>query len=527
MKFLLPFSIFLFSCIWAKSQTFPTPYEFNTYSKINDSLYSTHSKIHTSLKPFLIQDTLIQIALDSLQKKVYPGKQNNFLIRKIFNQHLVEYSKEDFTFYFDFYPDFQLGKEIPINRSLFTNTRGFSLGGKVGKEIYFETSYYTDQAKFPVYLNSFISQNYIVPGQGYIKTYGKDNFDYANAEGLISYSPNKHFTFQIGSGKNFIGDGYRSLVLSDNAFSYPFVKIISTIGPFRYMNMWTQMSDFHNVAFGDSAVFPRKFGVFQYLDWSIGHHFNFGFFENIMVKPRGIELNYLNPLIFLIPVQFSIGSPDKAIIGFTGSYKFLNHYDVYGQLIINEFTFNKVFGDPGYWANKQAYQIGIKAFNFLNVPKLSILLEYNNVRPFTYSANEVIKNYGHYNQPLADPFGANFKEALGIINYAWKRFDFRAEILYTFFGQEDPAHPTTFYGQDIYKPYTSRLSNEGYFIGSGIKTNFWYSDFKASYTLNYKNNLRLEMGFTNRSEFSDLGNTQTHILTVGLKGSFRNFYYDF
>jgi hypothetical protein len=37
----------------------------------------------------------------------------------------------------------------------------------------------------------------------------------------------------------------------------------------------------------------------------------------------------------------------------------------------------------------------------------------------------------------------------------------------------------------------------------------------------------LEMGFTNRSEFSDLGNTQTHILTVGLKGSFRNFYYDF
>jgi len=479
------------------------------------------------MKPFLLQDTLIQTALDSLQSKKFKGISTNFLIRKIFNEHLVEYSKPEFSFYFDFYPDFQVGKEFPNTRSIFTNTRGFQLGGKIGKQFYFQTSYYTNQAKFPNYLTQFINLNQVVPGQGYIKPYGKDGFDYANAEGLISYSPSKYFTFQLGNGKNFIGDGYRSLILSDNSFSYPFFKIITNVGPFRYMNMWAQMSDVHNVPFNDSLAYPKKWGIFQYFDWSIGHHFNIGFFQNIMVQPRSFEFNYLNPIIFLIPVQFSVGSPDKALIGFTANYKFLNHYDLYGQLVIDEWTLSKVFGDRGYWANKQGFQIGIKGFNLFNIPKLGGLIEFNNVRPFTYSADVEIKNYAQYNQPLADPFGANFKETLGVFNYSWGRFDFRTELIYTFYGMEDPAHPSTSYGQDIFKPYTSRASNEGYLIGSGIKTNFWYQDFKASYMLNYKNNLRFEFGITHRSEVNALESNKTTYIQFGLRGSFRNFYYDF
>ncbi len=538
-QFIIPLSFFpyyrylLFVFVWmlvgssANAQSFPTPYQFDSYSKINDTLYSTHSHLHTAIKPFLMQDSSIQNALDSFQNKRYKGVGNNFFFRKLFNEHLVEYSKEDYSFYLDFYPDFQLGKEFPGSRSLFTNTRGFQIGGKIGKDFYFQTSYFTNQAKFPIYLTQFININQVVPGQGYIKTYGKDGFDYANAEGYISYSPNKHFTFQVGNGKNFIGDGYRSLLLSDNSFSYPFIKIITTLGPFRYVNMWTQMSDFHNIPFQDSLVFPHKYAVFQYLDWAIGSHINFGFFENIMSKPRDFEQNYINPIVFLVPIQFSIGSPDKVTIGFNGSYKFLNHYNLYGQLVINEFTLSKIFGDHGYWANKQAFQIGVKSFNFLEIKKLNIQLEFNNVRPFTYTANEAIKNYAHYNQPLADPFGANFKEYLGIASYSWKRFDIRAELLYTFYGQEDPAHPNVSYGQDIYKPYYLRASNEGYFIGSGIKTDLWFADLKASYTLNYKNNLRIELGYTNRSQTSALASNKTQFITFGIKGSFRNFYYDF
>ncbi len=531
MRFLrtIPIALFLFIfCNGLKAQTFPVPYEYNTYRKIDDSLYSTHVKFHTALKPYLPQDSLPRRALDTFQNKLYSGKVNNFLIRKIYNEHLVVYSKEDFSFYFDFYPDFQIGKEFSANRSLFTNTRGFEVGGKIGKEIYFQTSYYTNQAIFPTYINSFIQNRSVVPGQGYPRPYGKNGYDFANADGYISYTPSKYFTFQLGNGKTFIGDGYRSLILSDNAFSYPFFKIITTIGPFRLLNMWTQMSDLHNIPFNDSLAYPHKYGVFQYLDWSIGHHINLGLFQNIMIEPRpGYELNYLNPFIYLVPIQFSLGSPDKVLLGFNGSYKFLNHYDVYGQLVIDEWTQSKVFGDRGYWANKQAFQIGIKSFNFLNVNKLGVQLEFNNVRPFTYSAGVEIKNYAAYNQPLADPFGTNFREEIWILTYSWHRFDMRAEFLHSFFGQDNPSIPNISSGGDIFKPYTQRTSNEGYFIGSGIKTNVYYEDLKISYMLNYKNNLRFEFGFTNRTENSAINNNLSRIFTIGLRGSFRDFYYDF
>lgn len=52
------------------------------------------------------------------------------------------------------------------------------------------------------------------------------------ATGTISYALKKHFTFQTGHDRNFIGDGYRSLILSDNATPYPFLKIVTDFGKF-------------------------------------------------------------------------------------------------------------------------------------------------------------------------------------------------------------------------------------------------------------------------------------------------------
>ena len=49
--------------------------------------------------------------------------------------------------------------------------------------------------------------------------------------GRISYSPHKYFNFQLGYDKNFIGNGYRSLFLSDWGNSYLFAKINTKIFP--------------------------------------------------------------------------------------------------------------------------------------------------------------------------------------------------------------------------------------------------------------------------------------------------------
>ena len=71
---------------------------------------------------------------------------------------------------------------------------------------------------------------------------------------------------------------------------------------------------------------------------------------------------------------------------------------------------------------KTGFQLGYKAFDFFYIPRLTMQMEYNFVRPYTYAHHNPQQNYGHYNQPLAHPLGANFSELLLMTNYKWKRF---------------------------------------------------------------------------------------------------------
>lgn len=509
------------------AQNISATYDFNMYSKINDSLYSTQQRVHTSIKPFLISDTIIQAAFDTAFSKKYKPLSKNLFIKKIFNEHLIELNKYDYSLYLDFLPDFQIGKDISGHQNTWLNTRGFQVGGRIGKKFIFQSSYFENQSKFPLYLSNYIAKNTIVPGQGYANSNAKGVIDYAYTDAIMSYQASKFFTAQVGYGKNFIGDGYRSLLLSDNAFNYPFIKTITTIGPLRLVNIWATLTDLHNSTFNDINTFPTKTGVFQYIDWSANKNLTLGFFQNIMIMPKDFTISYLNPLLFLRSINFAEGSPGKLLLGFNGSYKIKNKYAIYGQLAVNEFLISKILKDKGSWLNKQGYQLGVKGFNFLNVKHLNVLAEFNSVRPFTYSANNELINYGHYQQSLAHPLGSNFREALAIVNYSYKRIDLRAQANYSFYGADDPLLPQASFGQDIYKPYTQRTADEGYFIGSGIATKLYYIDLKAAYVLNYKNNLRIELSYINRYESNKLGTNKTNYFSFGLKSSFRNLYYDF
>ena len=63
------------------------------------------------------------------------------------------------------------------------------------------------------------------------------------SSGYVTYRANKMFAVQVGHGKHFIGDGYRSLLLSDNTFNYPFLRIQTTFGKVQYTNLYTEFMD--------------------------------------------------------------------------------------------------------------------------------------------------------------------------------------------------------------------------------------------------------------------------------------------
>ena len=162
-----------------------------------------------------------------------------------------------------------------------------------------------------------------------IKNYN-GSFDNDIASGTISYSLKKHFNLQFGNDKVFIGDGYRSLLFSDNAFNFPFLKITTTIWKVQYTNLYAVFQDLSIPPPANYPIeafsFRKKYGSFHFFDVNIGKRATVGILEAIIwksdsVRGQGYEINYLNPFIFFRPVEFSLGSADNAMIGFNAKYK--------------------------------------------------------------------------------------------------------------------------------------------------------------------------------------------------------------
>jgi hypothetical protein len=524
----LSFSLIIVtSCISANAQSELFPTGQNLQLKLGKRIYFDSARVnHTAIQRYFTNElSTAGVSQDSLLRSLYPERmkwqKDKWLYRKLFAEHLIEIKKKDHYFYLNFLPDLQVGTQN--GHRLWLNTRGVEVGLTIGKKFAVTSYIFENQGKFPAYLNDYIQQSRVVPGQGLVRPYGNGGFDYGYSGGTLSYTPSKYLNLQLGYDKNFIGDGYRSLLLSDNSYNYPYAKAIGTLGNVRYMVMLAQFIDFTNVNL-NTTPFPKKYSVFHYLSWNVNKRLSLGLFENITWIPRGFEFSYFVPIMILRPAEFANGSPDKALYGINASYKFKNQYVAYGQLMVNEFVLKEMFNRSGYWGNKQGVQLGIKGFDLFKVNNLEGQLEMNTVRPYSYSANDPKKNYGHYGQPLAHPLGANFKEYLGIFNYRYQNFDARLQFIRASYGLDVGTESN---GKDIYKSYFQRTGDYGAFIGQGLKTRLRYHQLIVAYILNPKNNLRIEVGYTHRRE-SNIQYTNTQqIFNIGLRSSFRNIYNDF
>jgi len=191
------------------------PYSYHFYQKMNDAVYSTETRMHTAAKPFVIKDSLLLAKFDSIQSNK-PVSSSNWFMRKIFNEHLVQVEKEDYTFYADFLPDLYIGKDmLGDKRRTWMNSRGFQVGLNVGNKFTFNTSAFESQAVFPKYLDDYIVANKVVPGQANSKFKSNNKMDWMYATASMTYDAHKYIQATLAYDKNFIGDGYRSMLLSD------------------------------------------------------------------------------------------------------------------------------------------------------------------------------------------------------------------------------------------------------------------------------------------------------------------------
>lgn len=503
------------------------PYSYDFYQKLNTPMYSVGTREHTSIKPFLI-DSVIKQPYDSIMNFGSDGKIHSRGYRKLFNEHQISINKPGSTFYADLLPDFTTGHDFSGKTNTSMTSVGLQVGGTVGDKFYYNITGYESGAVMPDYLSTYINQVGIIPGQAYAKTYSSNGYEWYYLTADFSYNPFKYLNISVGRDKTFIGDGYRSLLLSDYASPYPFLKLTGTLGNVRYMVMWTDMND--PASTSQYGINRKKFGVFHYLDWNVSNRLSLGFFDNVIgfftddngVK-RPFDFSYINPFVFMKPVNNSSDDPDKSLLGFTAKYKISNGITAYGQFALNEFHSADFFSNDGAVDNKNAWQIGFRGTDLFKIKNLNFLVESNNARPYTYSARSAIENYSENGEPLAHPWGGNFRELVGLLNYSYKRYSFSFETDLGRYGLDENGLN---YGKDIFQLYTDPAKAYGNYIGQGLTTNMIYFEGKVAYLLNPKYNLRIELGGIYRAEQNTAFNDRTAWITIGLRSSFREIYTD-
>lgn len=496
--------------VWGQSDFLNNEVKWMFNSELSDTSVSSFKSFSNDLFVFGL------ISKDTLRSK-------SKLINWIFNKDLLDLKSENYHVKINPILDFSAG-----NQSYFSSKRGCYLIGRIGSKFRWHSLFYENYVNFQGKTKRLVDLKAVAPGEAEVK-FLENGYDYAVANGGFEYQFSEYFNLSFGHGKNFIGDGYRSLLLSDAANSYPYVKSELNFGKFKYTSIVAEFTDFKNDMLVDGLK-RKKYGSFHYFDITITKRIKLGLFESVIwagdsTSRSSFDFNYLNPFVILRPIEFSIGSPDNMLLGFNGSWDIGNSIKLYGQAIIDEFHSKNLLENPTWWANKYGYQLGIKIHKLKSIPNLVIIGEHNAVRPFTYSHKISGSNYGHNYESLAHPYGANFREFLGIVNYRHKRINFNLKLLYIKGGQESVDSVSV--GTDIFKENTDRAEDLGYEIGSGLSYDQFVVDSKFSFILNYNYLLMLDLGYRGRLEILESKETTNHFVYFGLRTSLFNSYYDY
>ncbi|HTL83301.1 MAG TPA: capsule assembly Wzi family protein [Bacteroidia bacterium] len=415
----------------------------------------------------------------------------------------------------------------------YINTRGVTAHGDIGTKISFETSFWENQAFFPEYISDFANETQVVPGQGRWKQFKKTGYDYAMAAGYLSYSPCRNFNLQVGTGKHFVGDGYRSLLLSDNAFNYPFARLTGWFGPgkmFQYTTIYASLMNLVANAptpSGTERLFQKKAASFDQLSMKIGRVGEISLFQGLIWtaaddrNKQCIRLAYVNPVMFTSLPFYGLSDRNNYLLGGTFRFDLFKTVRLYGQWMADD------LGKKGTVHHKTGFQVGVKYFNAFTLKHLHLDLEYNRVNPYSYAATDTAQAYTHYGQPLAHPVGANFSEMIFGLQYKFGDVFLQLRYEMANVGADSAASN---YGQNIFKTdYFAYYpaTPDPYKIGQGMKTNISYLDINLGYMISYASNLNISAGYTVRNVEFNATSSPTSYVYLAVRTSLTNNYFDF
>lgn len=527
-KLYLPFLVIMFLVFGsANAQNHAVFLSRNYNYKFQSHLSKRDVSFHSAIQPYTINDIKKQ------KIKYEYGKPFQKL-----NKEVEQENKSRI----DFYPLAELGAKVISD---IVDTNGFDVGIGVASELKLGNSFNSrvefsaSRFQYPLHIEDEVRSSWTT-ADGQLWHQYKNGYHTTNLNGFLDYKPGEIFDFRVGHGRIFLGDGYRSLMLSDNAGNYSYGKVSADIWRLKYMVLYAHLREVGSNISRTYNNMDSKFATIHYLSWNVNKWFNVGFFESVVwpgrdtLLDRGFDPNYLNPVIFMRPVEYSLGSSDNSLLGVALNFKPVQKTQIYTQFVLDEFLLDELMQDAkdlvqpdparrsGWWANKYAIQIGVKTFDAFKVKGLGFQTEMNLVRPFTYSHGNANQNYGHLNRSLAHPLGSNFIESVSFISYQYGNA--LVEMKFQYF-QQGMSSDSTNFGEDVFQPYRSRSSEYGHYLGQGVRRDVAALSLTYNYIIVPETNLRLYFNFIVRDQ-KYITNRIDFLVTFGVRSSITNRYTD-
>jgi hypothetical protein len=508
------------SIILAQHKNLPLGFQLN--QELNYFLMKEENKsVHTSLKPyketFFSTQAFNEVFVDS-------GKYYYDFTVLLFQKHLLDITEKDVRLMVDPLFDLSLGltnqQYMDGRDRLLINTRGFRVMGDITNKFSFETRFYENQFFYPLYLDSIADARSVGFGYGRSKPFKTNGHDVGNSQGYISYTPHKAINFQLGHGKFFVGNGYRSMLLSDNAQSYPYYSGTFQLfkGKVQYhtFNAWLQSLSRIPRTTTAEAMFKRKAGSFHYLTFRPGKKLEIGLFEATIYQQYEEGLGVINlpysfytPIIGFSSILHGWQNRNNVLVGLNTSYRLNSHIELYGQL---------AFDDTA----KIGWQLGGRWFDIAGIKGTRLLVEYNHAARYMYTHNTAdrLQNYTHTNQELAHPIGASFDETVVQLYYQpIERVHLTAHSTFsTRYRTSGSTH-----GENILLANDAIPANTDW---SKVRSNFLR--LEASYHFNIKTRMEIYTSVNWRNMHFETGTPpqQERFILFGFRMNLANFYTD-
>jgi hypothetical protein len=491
------------------------------HSFYKDQLFANKGNIvvnNGSFLPFSEGDFDLISAINDSSKQYYD------VTEILFKKHLFEIEGKDYKInispLFDFSRSFELNDTL--NRKLFQNTRGILVEADLFKNFSFATMFFENQGRFAEYQDAhfrsvgeqypkndtlYVTANAVIPGAGRTKNFKGDGLDYAYAIGYMSYVPHQNIRITAGNNQQFIGDGHRSILLSDNSYSAPYFRIDWNILPkLRYSisrartlnlirrDVFTSTEPFYEI---------RNMSV-NYLTYMPNDNVNISLFDGGQwyrgdsLNTNSLNAGFYNPVPLLN--SFIIDENTlSSLVGINLGVQISKNHRVYGQVAINDMNFDLA-----------ALQLGYRGYNFFGLNDFMIQTEFNVVpNGFYENDNNPRLNYTHYNLPLAHSKGQGFSEFIVRANYEFNRF--YADLSMFVYQVKDYSYRDLLSIYEDPDRYTGRVMNTitelGYRFNRKVNLcGFVGYQYRADHTLEYRN---------------------ASIFTIGLRTGWINQYKDF